>query len=729
MSSKKTNSESMLRGMDEDEEEEEEIEEEEEEEEDEEEWDELKPLEELDELDDGPSTFFVGGFSVCKKLSTAIENVKFKEDRVLIFPGVHGGPQARCPADRDDLVELDEYLCDGLQIEGVPYYLGKKAGYPVKDLCPKVGRRVGPWCTYYAAASAAATSATASASGGEGHLDAVQGGGSTAAGGILLPSSSTAIPGGTNMMRAKMEQSSSASTTSMASSVYGTTITPTKVDASMYPVLATRLVLKYDYRSAEEKEADPRKPLKHYVQLPDDDEEERDEDGEGGGEDDGDEDDQRRSGGRGGEEEDDGDEEGEEEEEDTWRSRRAPTITIQGICLLGGLVVEPLTRSLVRHCVLGIPTTVMRDFPITERITVEAKALGEVTLRNCIIYGGTAYGIYAYPRSAINVQQCIIDGPGTTEVLLQGGDRLRSVRHLSSLALLEYRTRMRAGGGSGGGGGMGGASASRLYGEKGRPEDYGMGGGGADGAVIESMANFVIPSTVVCDVGIFCDDADIEVVDCMISNTRLGICFHDACEHCLVTAVDVRCCKEVGIFYFGASGCARLIQSCIACCGRECILVKGLHEAEVREKEREYKIEHHIVDKLPSADGQEEDDEEEDEDEEGEGDVVGPRSRVKTKHPVFAQHPSIKKCSVKGGVRLQGEIRTGAIVDNLVFRPLKGGAWSVAAVGGRAAAAALAGGNDLIVGPHLGASHHGAVRGFLFSGIEGNRITSAVESD
>lgn len=685
------------------EEEEEEEEEEEDEEEEEEEWDELKPLEELEELEDGPSTFFVGGFSISKKLSSALEGVKYKEDRVLLFPGVHGGPSARTPADREDVLELDEYVYAGLHIESVPFYLGKKTRYSSKELYPKVGRRVGPWCVYLA-------NAMASTSGENADRMAA-----------LPPPSTTASPANPLLAGAAMgarktdASSSSGTTTSMASSLYGKAITPTEVDASAFPVMATRLVLRYDMRSQEEKEADARPPLKHYEQIPDEEEEEsgEEEDGEGGA-DGGENADRRPSNSRA----EDDEEEEEEEDASTAPSARTTTITIQGICFLGGLVWEPLTRSTVQHCVLGIPSTVMKDFPITEQATVVAKGLSEGTLRSCIIYGASQCGLYAFPHSQIHVQHCIIDGPGMTEVLLQGSDKLRSIRHLSSLAMLEYRTRLRLGGS--------GANASRTHAEKGLDDDGGLGDGVlGGGGRLETTTQFIVPQKVCCDVGVCCDDADIELQDCMISNTRLGISLHEGCDHARLEAVDVRCCLEVGIYYFGLSGCARLSQSSVRCCGRECILIDGPHDDVVRQAMGAYKAEHHIVDPLPGEDGDAPEEEEEEAEEETE--AKGPSPRVKTKHPVFAQHPSIKKCSIRGAVRVQGEVFTGAVRDNVIFRPLREGLGSVAALGGMAAAEAK-GGEDLIIGPNLGSSYPRALHGFVYSGVEGSRATPAVSS-
>eukprot|EP00796_Vickermania_ingenoplastis_P000344 gene344-195_t len=584
---------------------------------DEEAWMELIDLDEIDELGNGPSTFFVGGFSVCNRLSGAIERVQYKEDRVLVFPGVYGGPEARSPQDRDDVVELDEFRLAGLHIEGVPFSLGKKGGYPVKDKLPKVGRRVGPWYTYYAAAAANIEESSGKA---------------------MLESAKT--------------------TTSMASSVYGRAVTPTAVDPVAFPLLATRLVLKYDMRPEAERDADPRRPLVRYEQEADEEgEEEADEEGEGEAD---------------GERRRDGDGEEEEEDEEDDAPKTVTTIVLQGLCFLGGLVVEPLTRSLIRHCVFGIPTTVMPNFPITETATVVAKALGEVALENSVIYGGTKYGIYAFPRSRLNVRHCIIDGPGTTAALLQGANCLRSVRHLSVLALLEYRTRFRAG-------------LAQT--------------GKQPGSETDRFAHFVVPDAVVCDVGVFCDDADVYIQDCIISNTRLGLCLR-------------RLCKEVGVYYYGLSGCARLRQSCISACGRECLLIKGLHEAEVQKELQQYKLAHNVKDVLA--------DEEEEEPEADEEDAVetGPRPRVKTSHPNFAQHPSIRQCTIVGAVRLQCDVRTGALSDNLVFRPLKEGELSVAAVGD-------IGDKDLITGPNIGAYFPPTVAGFTYCGVEGTRQAPA----
>lgn len=602
------------------EEEDEEIYEEEESEEEEiEEWLELIELDEIDGLEDGPSTFFVGGFSVCNKLSTAVESVQYKEDRIRVFPGVFGGPDARSPADRDDVIELDEYRLAGLHIEGVPFAMGAKRGYPVRERFPNIGRRVGPWYIYLAAAAT--------------KLEEKSG---------------------------KTLLESSKNTTSMASSVYGKTFTPTEVDPQSFPVLHTRLVLKYDLRTEAEKEQDEIKPLKHYQQEADEDEDDEEA------------------------EEPNEDPEEVEEENEGAEKRAAPSMCIQGLCFLYGLVVEPLTRALVQHCVFGVHTSVLKQFPIQDGSTVEAKALCEVRLENCIIYGSRKTGIYAFPRSSLSIRHSIIDGPGTSESLIETAKKLRSVRHLSSLAVLEYRARFRAG---------------LVM----NASNKGAGGSGES----DSLANFIIPDTVVCDVGVFCDDADINVQDCIISNTRLGVCLHDSCERAELRAIDIRSCQEVGLYFFGTSGCARVSQSYVSACGRECLLIKGLHPTETQKALEAYKIEHNIQNLTA-----EEEAENEEEPEDEENDAAGPQPRLKTNHPLFAQHPCVKNCSFIGGVRVQGDVRLGAVGDNFVYRPSKEGPLSVAAVGDL-------GDEDLIVAPSIGAEEPCSMRGFKYCGVEG----------
>lgn len=616
------------------EEEEDEEEEEEDEEEEIEEYGTIIPLEEIDELQDGPSTHYVGGFSITERITDAISAVKYTTDRILIFPGEHGGAKTK-----EETIVLDEARLKGLRIEGVPYSLAGKGGYPQDERIPAVDRRVGPWFTFAAAANVTAGVGT------------YQGGGVN----------------GSNTAKIS---------TSMASSVYSELVTRTRVDAADFPVIASKFQILYTAPSeaTEPSAGEAMKPLMVYTQEPDEEEDEESDD------------DQHNDRGRN--DPDRGSEDDDDDEEEDAEPKPVVSIAINGLCLLNGVELMPLTRAAIRHCVMGAPSTLMPTHPITYDTTVVAHPLTEAVIERSIIYGGHRHIVYAFPRSMAVFRSCILDGPSLTTSLVQRLGVRRDVRHkTNAIAILEVKAAQRE------------ATASRTVTTQ-----------RLVGAETGELANFVIPAETACEVALMCDDADLTVEDCMIANTRLGVLMHEACTGLRIVACDVRSVKEVGLYSYGLGGCGKFLQSSIRACGRECVLIEGPTEDVAEATLQEYKTLHGIV----STEAEEEEEEEPADDEE---------EPVK-RRPIYAQHPSIRQCTFCGHVRLQGSVRDGAIVDNIVeevmsSRTTLGSATlkvpAITKTEKTSAAAAVAdneGAANILEGPNFGIRKAWPLRGF-----------------
>ncbi|KAK7194383.1 hypothetical protein NESM_000354300 [Novymonas esmeraldas] len=670
---------------DEEREEDEEADEEEDEEE-VEEWTELTPLSEVAELEDGPSTHFVGGFSVCHHLGDAITRVQFREDVVLVFPGTYAAAAASASA-TDAPLELNEARLGGLCVYGVPYALERAAhaGRPHRAdprYAAPSKRRVGPW---FAGITAAATAAFLIQEGGGG------GGGNAA-------EPATATKAYHPLHAAASRAAASAPTTTSGSSVFAPAITATTADPLLYPVLDFAVSVVYNDAGTADSTA---RGLPSYVQQ-----QEADDDG-GDGED-GDEEASEAAGGGGGGDADEGEEEHATGNggRGTGAPREEVAITLAGLCARAGLTLGAITRTHLTHCVVGSPQP-QPHAPGTAgaalRIAITAAPLTEALVDYCVVYGGSAYGVYAYPRCALTMRSCIVEGPnaGAAAYNTSGTSALSS-----------------AVAGRGGGGGSAIAQLQQRHArtqrlrrymeqfEGGQDEDAGesSGGGGAAPDVEDGvLARFCVPGadraaaaavSMSCEVAIMCDDADVRLSDCLITHTRHGVLLHGGCAGSVVRCVSVRSVAEVGFYVYGMAGAAD-VQYCAAqACGQTCLLVVGPTAAQVMEAEAT----------LPSRGGDAGEDGTADEDVEEEED--GPDGATGRRRPLFAQHPHIRANRFVGAVRVAGEVRSGAIVDNLVFLPREEQE--------QAAAAAAS----------LVAVNADASRGFLYVGVEGEKAPS-----
>ncbi|KAG5476420.1 hypothetical protein LSCM1_04125 [Leishmania martiniquensis] len=657
--------------------EEDEEDEEEEEEEEIEEWTELTPLSELAELEDGPCSHFVGGFSVCNHLGDAISRVQFKEDVVLVFPGVYTAASSSSRSPSSSL-ELNEALLGGLRVYSVPYARehALHGGMPTAE--PRYAapskRRVGPWFTHLTAAATAVFLLHAGSSGGI----------------ECEPSSKVCNPLQVAAMRAAAaveRQAAAAGTTvntTSGSSVFAPAITATTANPQLYPVFDFPISIVYKDEAAGA-EASAAYGLRHYVQQ-----EEREEEEEEGEE--------VNEAGNG-----DGDEDEQEHEETGARpSREEVAITLAGLCARAGVSIGSLTRTHITHCVIGSPqqeSTSSETGAAALRIAITAAPLAEALVNYCLVYGGSAYGLYAYPRCALSMRSCIVEGPNGAAAAYNaagasginalsagysgGGSAIDQLqrREARTQWLRHYMARIEESQENTSDDGRGAAS---FDGEEGVLPRFCVPG-------TEATAAVAIPMS--CEVGIMCDDADLKLTDCLVTHTHHGVLLHGGCVGTIVKSLSVRSISEVGLYLYGMAGAADVQYSSVSACGRECLLVVGPSAAEVVAAEAA----------LPARLS-----------EEDEVDDEKASSGHSHRRPIFAQHPYIRSNCFIGAVRVQGEVRSGAMMDNLVFGAREK---QIAA-----AAAAVAAQTLLTVTPDT-------ARGFVYVGIEGERAPTRAEGE
>ncbi|KPA86868.1 hypothetical protein ABB37_00914 [Leptomonas pyrrhocoris] len=681
-------------------------EEEEEEEEEVAEWTELMPLVELDAMEDGPSTYVVGGYSTCSYLGEATDLVKYKEDIVVVFPGVY--PDARPPSDAaGEALELNEAQLGGLRIYSVRYArehpeAGREsnvgASSASSSASPKYAasskRRVGPWFTWLtAAATTTLLTQEGSGEGSDTHSNSNE--------------ARTANPLKTAASRAMAATDAQhthnvVTTTTSGSSVFAPVISATTANANLYPVFDFPLSMVYE----DDDGSAAAGGLPHYKQELS--EEEADEETENDDEEDGG---NHRSNNAGGEGED---EDGAGSASQTGKSAGAAAvrieraITLAGCCARGGLTLGALTRSTVQHCVVGTPQSSSPSSAL--RIAVTAAPLTEAIVDHCLVYGGTSYGVYAFPRASLTLQNSLIEGPNAEaektcgEAVTGDGsgnaaaaaaaEGLMDVNGTSVLEQLEHRLTR--------------AQRLRAFLQRAEEAEAGDAGNrhsnnnnGDDGdnsgcAYVDVedgfLPRFVVPQTSpTCAVGIMVDDADLRVKDCLVSHTRLGVLLHGGCAGTRVRGLDIRSCTEAGLYIYGVGGAAEVLNSCVRACGRACLLLVGPSAAEAEQAAAVLETDAAPVD----------DEEEEEEDAEEGGDRGGVKRR-----PVLAQHPHLKSNTFIGSVRVQGEVRSGAVVDNFVFLPKEE----------KSAAAVVTAAATLL---SVDAS---ARRGFTYVGVEGDRV-------
>ncbi|CAC9496609.1 conserved hypothetical protein [Leishmania infantum JPCM5] len=655
------------------EEEEEEEEEDEDDEEEIEEWTEVTPLSELAELEDGPSSHFVGGFSVCNHLGDAIDRVQFKEDIVLVFPGVYAAASSSSPSSSSPL-ELNEAQLGGLRVYSVSYarehssHGGSKRAAEPRYMSPSK-RRVGPWFTYLTAAAAAVFLAQGSSGGGTKYAK------SSKAHNPLEAAALKAVEA--------IDSRKAASTTTMhttsGSSVFAPAITATTANPQLYPVFDFPISIAYT-KEPVDAAASSTCGLPHYMQqAQDSDEDEEDEEANetGGGDDSG--------------------AEQEQEEPGAGALREEVAITLAGLCARAGVTIGALTRTHITHCVIGSPQqhpTSSEASTVAPRIAITAAPLSEALVDHCLVYGGSAYGLYAYPRCALAMRSCIVEGPNTEAATYNAA----SASAASAASA---------------GGSCGGSALAQLQRcqartqllrrymdrfEEGQAHDTGASGRGGESRDIEEgvLPRFCVPGAsaagaaaipMPCEVAIMCDDADVQLTDCLITHTRHGVLLHGGCAGTVVKSLSVRSIAEVGLYVYGMAGAADVQYSSVLACGLACLLVVGPSAAQVAAAEAE----------LPARPSEEDEEEGTEQSEDGQD----------RRRPIFSQHPHIRSNCFIGAVRVQGEVRSGAMVDNLVFLPRDEQG---------VAAAAAAGAQTVLSVPA------DTERSFAYVGMEGERV-------
>ncbi|KPI83244.1 hypothetical protein ABL78_7734 [Leptomonas seymouri] len=663
-------------------------EEEEEEEEEEEllEWTELMPLEELNEMEDGPSTYIVGGYSSCRYLGEATSLVKYKEDIVIVFPGIYSEAWAPSADPVAQMLELNEAQLGGLRIYGARY-AREHAGAERDDgsSSPKYAtrskHRVGPWFTWLTAAA----TATLLTQEGSGEAPDANDGDNNAGGARAPNPLKTAAIRAVAATDTQTSSNSMTPTTTSGFSVFAPAISATTANAAHHPVFDFPISVVYVDDESETFTGG----LPHYKQELSDEEAEEEDDDENA-----------NNNNRNGGEEDDEDGNGLANQASNSASaaalRNERAITLAGCCARGGLTLGSLTRTTVTHCVIGTSQSSAAQ-PSALRTALTAASLTEAVVDHCLVYGGTSYGVYAFPRAALTLQSCLVEGPNAEAERACGGSAPGESDAASAAGLspafagsvieqLEHRR----------------ARAQRLQAflqrneeaEGGGYADNGEDAGGSGSAYVDVedgvLPRFAVPQTSPsCEVGVMCDDADVRIEDCLVSHTRLGVLLHGGCAGTKVRWLDIRSCTEAGLYIYGVGGAAEVLNSCVRACGRACLLLVGPSAAEVEQ----------AAAALGMGESAADDDGEEEEDEEA-GSSGGQRRAV------LEQHPHLKLNTFLGSVRVQGEVRCGAVVNNYVFLPKE-----------EKSAAAVATAAETLLS--LDAP---APRGFTYVGVEGDRV-------
>jgi hypothetical protein len=646
------------------------------------EWTELMPLAELEAMEDGPSTYLVGSYSTCQHLGDAIDFVKYKEDVVVVFPGVYTKP--RQDATTGQALVLNEAHLGGLRVCGVDYArehggaAGTAASASIKASAPSK-RRAGPWFTWLTAAAAATL------------LTQEGGGVDNGVANPLKTAASRAVAA--TEARGTTATAAAVATTTSGSSVFAPAITTTTANPAVYPVFDFPISVVYDGSAeGDETAAVVGGGLVHYKQVVIDDEAAEEDDGE-----DGSTNNNNNNDGDG-----DEDEVGAGSESQAGKTgkgtavRTDRAITLAGCCARGGLSLDSLTRTTVTHCVVGSPQQQQPSSSSSSatalRIAIRAAPLTEAVVDHCLVYGGTAYGVYAYPRAALSLQSCLVEGPNAEAAKVCGGGSLaehftaRNVSAAHGVSVMDELERRHAR-----------ALRQRAFLQRGEAADGDDGSSSSGGSAyvdVEEgvLPRFITPQTITsCEVGVMCDDADVHMYDCLVSHVRLGVLLHGGCAGTKMRCLDIRSCSEAGLYVYGVGGAAEVVNSAVRACGRACLLLVGPSAAEVAQARAA----------LGGTHGSSADEDVDD-------DAINANGGAKRHRPVFEQHPYIKSNTFIGAVRVQGEVRSGAVVDNFVFLPKE-----------EKESAATAAQSLLLVDAT-------ARRGFTYVGVEGDRVTGRV---
>lgn len=649
-------------------------------------WTELTPLDDLDALEDGPSTFLVGSFSTCQYLGEAIDRVKYKEDIVVVFPGVYAAARSSSSASAAAL-ELNEARLGGLRIYGVLYarehvIAGANDNAAVPKYAAVSKRRVGPWFTWLTAAATMAL--LKEEGGGDTSSSSTNNSSNSRKGNPLKVAASRAVAATDTPAPAAGSggAAQATATTTSGCTVFAAAITATTANAVHFPILDFPITFSYTHSDGVVPGG-----LPHYKQeagddaAGDDGAEEEDEDAH---EQPNDEDDEDGATGS----------HGDAAGKSAAAARGERAITFAGCCARAGVLLNPLTRTTVTHCVIG-SSSAAADGSSPPRIAITAAALTEALVDHCLVFGGTSYGVYAYPRAALTLQSTLVEGANAEAERACGAAAAAAATSASGGA-----------GANNGATSVGGSVMAQLEHRRARAQRLrtfldGNGGGddaeatedggsGAGSAYVDAEAGvlprFVVPQTPpTCEVGVMIDDADVRVEDCMVTHTRLGVLLHDACTGTKVRGLDIRSCSEAGLYVYGLAGAAEVVNSMVRACGRACLLIVGPSPAEIAQAAA-----------VRGEDGA--DDDAEDDAEDADGGAA--------RRPVLAQHPYLKANTFIGAVRVQGEVRSGAVVNNFVFLPKE-----------EKSAAAVATAAQTLVTVEAAAR-----RGFTYVGVEGERV-------
>ncbi|KAF5222376.1 hypothetical protein ECC02_004657 [Trypanosoma cruzi] len=320
----------------------------------------------------------------------------------------------------------------------------------------------------------------------------------------------------------------------------------------------------------------------------------------------------------------------EEEENDTQKETvKRSRLELQGFSFLEGAVFEPLSRATVRHCVFGrseveekANKTQGSDVPLPSPLletTVTAHPLTEVQVEFCVIYGNQKHGIYAFPRCALRFHSSMIIGPQFGVVHETQDFWSRAARHAQKNTSSQSVPRSR------------------------RP-----------------LQQAKIPEKTLCAVGVYLDDADVSIQDVFVAQSHVGILLVNGCRGTSVIASRVESISSVGILFSGEDGAAKIKCSAVRWCGRECLLVKGPVPPLPPDPSLLMDIIHDAFQDAEAGKGEEQEEEEEEEEEDT-------AARALSRVPIPTQHPILRGNAFDGSVRLEGDVSSAAMCDNVIY--------------------------------------------------------------
>lgn len=77
------------------------------------------------------------------------------------------------------------------------------------------------------------------------------------------------------------------------------------------------------------------------------------------------------------------------------------------------------------------------------------------------------------------------------------------------------------------------------------------------------------------EVGVYIDDGDVVINNCVLTSFRLGCVLHDSCGKCHVNQCAIENSKEIGLMCVGLAGVATVTKNVIRRCGQLTLMLSG----------------------------------------------------------------------------------------------------------------------------------------------------------